>query len=251
MSATHLSDLRSPEEIGRSAGERAVRRLGARRVKSQMVPVIFEQRIAGGLISSFAAAINGASIARGVSYLKDSLNKPVFADGITIIDDPLLPRGRASKPFDGEGLAANCVPLVIDGVLQTWTLDLRSAGKLGLLSNGRAARGVGSNPSPSVTNLDLQPGRLTLEQLIGEVKSGLYVTELIGHGGDLATGDYSRGASGYWIENGEIAYPVNELTIAGNLKDMFGSITPASDLIRRGSINAPTLRVDGLTVAGK
>ena len=249
--ATHLSDLRSPEEIGRSAGERAVRRLGARRVKSQMVPVIFEQRIAGGLVSSFAAAINGASIARGVSYLKDSLNKPVFADGVTIIDDPLLPRGKASKPFDGEGLAANCVPLVSDGVLQTWTLDLRSAGKLGLISNGRAARGVGSNPSPSVTNLDLQPGRLTLEQLIGEVESGLYVTELIGHGGDLATGDYSRGASGYWIENGEIAYPVNELTIAGNLKDMFRSITPASDLIRRGSINAPTLRVDGLTIAGK
>ena len=249
--ATHLSDLRSAQEVGRTAGERAVRRLGARRVKSQMAPVIFEQRLAGGLISSFAAAINGASIARGVSYLKDSMEQQVFSDCVTIIDNPLIPRGMASKPFDGEGLAAKELSLVVDGKLQAWTLDLRSAKKLGMNSNGRASRGVGSNPSPSATNMDLQAGLASPEVLIGEVESGLFVTELIGHGGDLATGDYSRGASGYWIEKGEITYPVNELTIAGNLKDMFRSLTPGSDLMRRGSINAPTVRIDGLTIAGQ
>ena len=157
----------------------------------------------------------------------------------------------ASKPFDAEGLAAKELSLVDDGKLQAWTLDLRSAKKLGMNSNGRASRGVGSNPSPSTTNMDLQAGLASPEVLIGEVESGLFVTELIGHGGDLATGDYSRGASGYWIEKGEITYPVNELTIAGNLKDMFRSLTPGSDLARRGSINAPTVRIDGLTIAGQ
>ncbi len=250
-SATHLADLADPAVIGRSAGERAVRRLGARRVKSQAVPVVFEQRLAGGLVRSFAGAINGAAIARGVSYLKDKLGQPVFGPGVQIVDDPLRTRGMASKPFDGEGLPARALNLIEDGVLTTWTLDLRAAAKLGLTSNGRASRGIGSNPSPGVTNLDMQPGALSPEALIGDIRSGLFITELIGHGGDMATGDYSRGASGYWIENGALAYPVNELTIAGNLKDMFLALTPANDLIRRGSVNAPTVRIDGMTVAGQ
>ena len=250
-SGTHLADLADPETVGRTAGERAVKRLGARRVKSQAVPIIIEQRLAGGLLRSFAGAINGAAIARGVSYLKDRMGEQVFAKGVRIVDDPLRPRGMASKPFDGEGLPAMAIDLVADGVLAAWTLDLRSAAKLGLRSNGRASRGVGSNPGPGVTNLDMAPGERTAADLIGEIENGFFVTELIGHGGDMATGDYSRGAAGYWIENGALAFPVNELTVAGNLKDMFLAVTPASDLIRRGAVNAPTLRIDGMTVAGE
>ena len=249
--ATHFDDLADPDAVGRNAGERAVRRLGARRVKSQTTPVVFEQRLAGGLIRSFASAINGAAVARGVTYLKGHMGQQVFAKGITLLDDPRRPRGHASKPFDGEGLPATALTLIEDGVLTTWTLDLRSARKLGLKSNGRASRGVGSNPGPGVTNLDMAPGAETPEAMIGAIESGFYVTELIGHGGDIATGDYSRGAAGYWIENGEIAYPVSELTIAGNLKDMFLAATPANDLIRRGAVNAPTLRIDGMMVAGQ
>lgn len=248
---THLADLDDPQAIGKTAGERAVKRLGAKRVKSQAVPVVLEQRLAGGLVRSFASAINGGAIARGVSYLKDSLGQQVFPKGFYLTDDPLRPRGHASKPFDGEGIETTALNLIDDGVLTTWTLDLRSAAKLGMASNGRASRGIGSNPSPGATNLDLAPGETSPEALIGEIENGFYVTELIGHGGDLATGDYSRGAAGYWIENGEIAYPVNELTIAGNMKDMFLALTPANDLKRRGSINAPTLRIDGMTVAGQ
>lgn len=250
-SGTHLADLADAETVGRTAGERAVRRLGARRVKSQAAPVVFEQRLAGGLLRSLAGAINGAAIARGVSYLKDSMGQQVFAKGVNVADDPLRRRGQGSKPFDGEGLATAPIDLIADGVLTTWTLDLRSAAKLGLEANGRASRGIGSNPSPSVTNLDMQPGAETPEALIGAIENGFYVTELIGHGADVATGDYSRGASGYWIENGEIAYPVNELTVAGNLKDMFLAVTPANDLVRRGAVNAPTLRIDGMTIAGQ
>lgn len=248
---THLADLAAPDAIGRNAGERAVRRLGARRVKSQTVPIVMEQRLAGGLVRSFANAINGSAIARGVSYLKDSMGAQIFPKGVNLLDDPLRPRGHASKPFDGEGLATKPLDLIADGVLTGWTLDLRSAAKLGLESNGRASRGIGSNPSPSASNLDMSEGDQSPETLIAEIDNGFYVTELIGHGGDIATGDYSRGAAGFWIENGEIAYPVNELTIAGNLKDMFLAITPANDLVRRGSINAPTLRIDGMTVAGQ
>lgn len=249
--ATHLADLRNAADIGRVAGERAVKRLGARRVKSQTVPIVLEQRLAGGLVRSFASAVNGAAIARGVSYLKGSMGAQVFPKGVVLLDDPRRPRSLASKPFDAEGLPAQPLELVSDGVLQTWTLDLRAAAKLGLASNGRASRGIGSNPSPAVTNLDMAPGDISPEALIAEIENGFFVTELIGHGGDLATGDYSRGAAGYWIENGEIAYPVNELTVAGNMKDMFLAITPANDLIRHGSVNAPTLRIDGMMVAGQ
>ena len=246
-----MSDLAAAEVVGRTAGERAVRRLGAKRVKSQAVPVVFEQRLAGGLLRSLSSAINGAAIARGVSFLKDKMGEQLFQPGVTIIDNPLRPRGMASRPFDAEGLPVSAFEFIQDGVLQAWVMDLRSAGKLGLESNGRASRGIGSPPSPAVSNLDMQPGTVTLKAMIAEIEDGFYVTELIGNGADIATGDYSRGASGFWIENGEITHPVNELTIASNLKDMFLALTPANDLVRRGSVNAPTVRIDGMTIAGQ
>lgn len=250
-SAIHMSDLAAAELVGRKAGQRAVRRLGAKRVKSQAAPVVFEQRLAGGLLRSLASAINGAAIARGVSFLKEEMGEQLFQPGVTIIDNPLRPRGMASKPFDAEGLPVSALEFIQDGALQAWVLDLRSAVKLGLESNGRASRGIGSAPSPAVSNLDMQPGAVTPQAMIGEIENGFYLTELIGHGADIATGDYSRGASGFWIENGEITHPVNELTIASNLKDMFLALTPANDLVRRSSVNAPTVRIDGMTIAGQ
>jgi PmbA protein len=249
-SAVHASDLRSPEDVGREAGERAVKRLGARKVKTQAAPVVFDPRVSRGLPGHFAGAINGSAIARGTSFLKDSMGKQVFGSGITIVDDPHRRRGMRSKPFDGEGLPNQRRALIDKGMLSTWLLDLASARKLGLKSTGHAARGTGGPPGPSATNLYLEPGTLTPKALMADIKSGLYVTELIGMGVNGVTGDYSRGATGFWIENGELAYPVSELTIAGNLKDMFLNLTPANDLVFRYGIDAPTIRIDGMTVAG-
>lgn len=248
--ATHAEDLRDAEEVGRIAGERAVRRLGARKVATVQVPIVFEQRLAGGMLRHMAGAINGASIARGTSFLKDRLGQQVFARGIRVVDDPRLPRGLASKPFDGEGLPAERLEVVEDGVLRTWVLDLASARKLALASNGRAARGLSGPPSPATTNLYMEPGHRTPEGLIGEIEHGFLVTDLMGMGVNPVTGDYSRGAAGFWIERGRIAFPVSEVTIAGNLIDMFERIEPANDLVFRGAINAPTLRIEGMTVAG-
>jgi PmbA protein len=179
------------------------------------------------------------------------MDTKVFADGVTIIDDPQRLRGLRSKPFDAEGLANDAMNLIEDGVLTRWILDLRASRQLGLDSTGRAARGVSGPPSPSTTNLYMAPGRLTPAALIADIESGFYVTGLMGFGIDGLTGDYSRGASGFWIEGGEIAYPVSEMTIAGNLKDMFANLTPADDLEFRYGSNAPTLRIDGMTVAGE
>ncbi len=250
-SAVHGADLEPAEAVGRSAGERAVRRLDARKVATARVPVVFEQRLAGGLLRHLAGAINGAAIARGTSFLKDRMGQQIFPAGIRIVDDPLRRRGLASKPFDGEGLPTRRLELVSDGVLRSWVLDLHSARQLGLASTGSAARGTASPPSPATTNLYLEPGELTPEAMIREVGRGFLVTELIGMGVNLLTGDYSRGAAGFWIENGEIAYPVSEVTIAGNLNDMFRSLAAAPDLIFRAAVNAPTLRIDGMTVAGR
>ncbi|MBM3483812.1 MAG: TldD/PmbA family protein [Alphaproteobacteria bacterium] len=247
----HRADLRSAESIGRTAGERAVRRLNPRKAESGRVPVIFENRLAGGLLGHFAGAISGASIARGTSFLKDRLGQKVFTDGLKVIDDPHRPRGLRSHPFDGEGIAGERRALIDDGVLTTWLLDSRSARQLGLATTGHAARGTSGPPSPSASNLYLEPGRLTPDELIGEIERGFFVTELIGMGVNGVTGDYSRGAAGYWIERGTLAYPVSEITVAGNLKDMFRAITPANDLMFRSGVDAPTLRVDGMTVAGR
>jgi PmbA protein len=248
--AVYFSDLPSPAAIGKSAGERAVKRLGARKMKTTHVPVVFDPRASGGLVRHLTGAINGASIARGTSFLKDSMGEALFAPGIRIIDDPLRPRGLRSKPFDGEGLPTRTKALIDDGKLVTWVLDLASARQLGLASTGNASRGTGSPPSPGTTNTYLEAGKLTPEELIADIEEGFYVTELIGMGVNGITGDYSRGASGFWIEKGKITFPVSEMTIAGNLKDMFKIMVPANDLVFRYGTDAPTVRIDGMTVAG-
>ena len=249
-SARHSSDLETAEEIGRRAGERAVARLNPRRVKSQSVPVVFDPRVSAGLLGHFAGAISGASIARGVSFLKEFMGKPVFAPGVSIVDDPHRVRGQRSKPFDGEGVRNQRRAIIEDGVLTTWLLDCASAKQLGLTSTGHAARGTGGPPSPSTTNFYMEAGTLSPEELIADIKDGFYLTELMGMGVSGVTGDYSRGAGGFWIENGKITYPVSEVTVASNLKEMFRNLTPANDLVFRYGTNAPTLRVEGMQIAG-
>lgn len=248
--ARYFSDLEDPTKIGREAGEKAVRRLGARKVESCQVPIIYDPRVSGGLVGHLAGAISGAAVARGTSFLKDSLDTQLFAKGIRITDDPLKKRGRGSKPFDGEGVRTEALTLIDDGRLTTWLLDTSTGKQLGLPSNGRAARGTGGSPSPSTTNLTLEAGSLSPEELMADITSGFYVTEMIGMGVNGVTGDYSRGASGFWIENGELTFPVSEITIAGNLKDMFAYLTPASDLEFKAATNAPTVRIEGMTLAG-
>ena len=249
-SVVYGADLEDPAEIGRQAGEKTVKRLEPRKPGTGKYPVVFDPRVANGLLRHFAGAINGTAIARGTSFLKDAMGETVFAEGITIVDDPHRARGLRSKPFDGEGLANTRRNLVEAGVLKTWILDLRSARQLGLASTGHAARGTSSPPSPATTNLYMEAGPQNPEALIGEVEEGLYVTEMMGMGINMVTGDYSRGAAGFWIEKGQLTYPVSELTVAGNMKDMFRALTPASDLAFRYGVNAPTLRIDGMTVAG-
>jgi PmbA protein len=249
-SAVYASDLRSPEDIGRSAGERTVRRLGARKMPTGKLPVVFDPRVSGGLLGHLAGAINGGSIARGTSFLKDKMGQQILPKGFTVIDDPHRQRGLRSKPCDGEGLANRRRAFIEDGVLTSWVLDLRSARQLGLDSTGHASRGTGGPPSPSITNFYLEPGKVSREELIADIKEGFYVVELIGMGVNGVTGDYSRGAAGYWIENGEITFPVNEMTVASNLKDMFLNLTAADDLLFRTGVDAPTLRIEGMTLAG-
>ncbi|MDR3496075.1 MAG: TldD/PmbA family protein [Ancalomicrobiaceae bacterium] len=247
--AIHAADLDAPEAIGRTAGERAVRRLNPRKVPSGPAQVVYDWRASGQLVSHLVGAISGASIARKTSFLKDRLGTQVFAPGIVISDDPNRRRGVASRPFDGEGVTAERLNLIDDGVLTSWILDSATARELGLQTNGRAGRGVGS-PYPGTTNLALQPGKTSRADMIGAVKSGLYITDMIGSGVNGVTGDYSRGCSGFWIENGELTFPVSEITVAGNLKDMFLRLTPADDLTYRYGTNAPTVLIEGLTIAG-
>lgn len=249
-SARHAADLDAPEKVGRNAALKALKRLKPRKADTCAVPIVYDPQVASSLLGHFAGAINGASIARGVSFLKDRMDARVFAEGVCVIDDPHIVRGLRSKPFDGEGVRNARRVFVEDGVLTSWVLDSTSARQLGLATTGHAARGTGGPPSPSMTNLYMAAGKLTPAELIADIKQGFYVTELIGMGVSGVTGDYSRGASGFWIENGEIVYPVNEITIAGNLKEMFLNLTPANDLVFRYGTNAPTLRVEGMTIAG-
>ena len=250
-SSLHAADLDSPEKIGRTAGERAVERLNPRKVSTRKVPVVFDPRISGSLVSHLASAANGASVARKTSFLRDKMGAKLFDDGIRIVDDPLRKRGLRSHPFDGEGVVHRRLALVDDGVLHSWLLDCSTARELGLTTTGHASRGVSSVPSPSPSNLHMEPGRQSPEDLIADIDDGFYVTDLIGMGVNIVTGDYSRGASGFWIENGKRTYPVSEVTIAGHLFDIFRTLTPANDLEFRYSTNAPTLRFEGLTVAGQ
>ena len=250
-SVLHAADLESPEKIGRTAGERAVERLNPRKVSTRKVPVVFDRRVSGSLVSHLASAANGASVARKTSFLRDKMGEKLFADGIRIIDDPLRKRGLRSHPFDGEGVAGRKLALVDDGVLRSWILDCATARELGLATTGHAQRGVSSVPSPGASNLHLEAGRLSPEALIADIKDGFYVTDLIGMGANMVTGDYSRGASGFWIENGKRTFAVSEVTIAGHLLDIFRTLTPANDLEFRYGTNAPTVRLEGLTVAGQ
>jgi len=250
-SSLHAADLDSPEKIGRTAGERAVERLNPRKVSTRKVPVVFDPRISGSLVSHLASAANGASVARKTSFLRDKMGAKLFDDGIRIVDDPLRKRGLRSHPFDGEGVAHRRLALIDDGVLRSWLLDCSTARELGLTTTGHASRGVSSVPSPSPSNLHMEPGRQSPEDLIADIDDGFYVTDLIGMGVNIVTGDYSRGASGFWIEKGKCTYPVSEVTIAGHLSDIFRTLTPANDLEFRYSTNAPTLRLEGLTVAGQ
>jgi PmbA protein len=249
-STLHASDLESAERIGRSAGERAVKRLNPRKVETRRVPVVFDPRISGSLIGHLAGAANGSAIARKTSFLREKLGERIFRNGITVVDDPLRKRGQRSRPFDGEGVATRALNLVEDGVLKSWLLDSATARELDLQTTGHAHRAVSSVPSPGPSNLYLTPGAETPDALIAAIADGFYITDLIGMGVNLVTGDYSRGAAGFWITKGELGYPVSEVTIAGRLEDVFASLQPANDLTFRYATNAPTLRVEGLTVAG-
>lgn len=250
-STLHAADLESPEKVGRTAGERAVKRINPRKVTTRKVPVLFDPRIAGTIVGHLASAVNGASIARKTSFLRDKMGQKLFTDGLRIIDDPLRKRGLRSRPFDDEGVAGKPLVLIDDGILRSWLLDCGTARELNLVTTGHAQRGPSSTPSPGPSNLHLEAGRLTPGELIADISDGFYVTDLIGMGANMITGDYSRGASGFWIENGERTYAVSEVTIAGHLLDIFRNLTPANDLEFRYGTNAPTLRLEGLTVAGQ
>ena len=248
--AVHGADLADPAFLGRAAAERAVSRLDPRRPATAKLPVVYHPRVAGSLLGHFAGAINGASIARGTSFLKDAMGQAIFAPGIAIIDDPLRRRGLRSRSFDGEGQPVSRRALIEDGRLTTWLLDSRSAAQLGLATTGHAARGTSGPPSPAPSNLYMQPGTLSPEALIADIGLGLYVIELIGMGVNGITGDYSRGAAGFMIRDGQLAEPVAEVTVAGNLREMFRHLTPANDLEFRRGTDAPTLRIEGMTIAG-
>jgi len=242
-SAIHFDDLMPAAKVGRNAGRFAVERLNPRKVANARAPVVYDRRLSGGLLGHLAGAINGRGVARGTSFLKDKMGQQIFAKGIRIVDNPHRKRGLGSRPFDGEGLPTRRRAVIDDGVLTTWLLDLASARQLKL-----APTGHGSQGSPS--NFYLEKGKLSPDQLIADIKSGLYITDLIGFGVNGVTGDYSRGASGFWIENGRKTWPVSGITVAGNLKEMFLNLTPASDLTFKGSTNAPTVRIEGMTIAG-
>jgi PmbA protein len=244
-------DLPEPAELGRRAAERAARRLNPRKVRSQSLPVVFDPRVAGSIVRHLASAIAGPAVARGTTFLKDKLGERIFAPAVTIVDEPLRPDGLRSHSFDAEGIAARPRKLIEAGVLTTWLLDCASARQLGLETTGHAGRGVSSPPAPAPSNAYVTAGEASPTELMSDIKEGIYIIEMLGMGINYVTGDYSRGAVGFWIQDGALGWPVSEVTIAGNLADMFQQLTPANDLEFRYGIDAPTLRIDGMTVAGQ
>jgi PmbA protein len=249
-STVYLADLDDPVKIGKSAGERAITRLNPTRPKTAKIPVVFDPRVAGGLLGHLSSAINGAAVARGTSFLKEKLHQRIFAPGINIYDDPRRVRGLRSRVFDGEGTPTKAWALIEDGILTTWLLDSRSARQLSMTSTGHASRGTGGPPSPSTSNLYLAAGTMTPQALMADIQEGLYITEMIGMGVNGVTGDYSRGAAGFMIRDGALAEPVAEVTVAGNLTEMFANMVAASDLVFRRGTDSPTVRIDGMTMAG-
>ncbi len=250
-SRVHISDLPSPSSIGQLSGERAAARYGAQKPPSGNYPVIYDERVASSLVGHLISAINGASIVRGSSWLLKNLGEEIFPKNISIIECPLKARCSGSRPFDAEGLKTNTKNIIKNGILDTWLLDLSSSKNLGLQSTGNAVRTVSSPPSPGISNISFIGGSKSRNDLIKEMGTGLLVTSMIGLTLNQITGDYSRGASGYWVENGELKYPVNECTIAGNLKEMLKTIIPANDAKRHLSFSVPSLLVQGLKIAGK
>ena len=246
----HFSDLPEPTKIGQTAGERAVARLGAEKIASGAMSVIYDERKASSLLSAFLGAINGNAITRGVSYLKDRMNEPLFPKHMNIIDDPHIPRGLASRPCDGEGVDVSRRALVEGGVLKTWLLNTSTAKQLDMVSTGHASRGISHPPGVGPSNAYIEAGYMSRDELLKDTGTGLLVTDMFGPNVNANTGDYSVGVSGFLIENGLITKPVNEITIAGNLIDMFASMTAANDLKFDSTINSPTLRVEGMMVAG-
>jgi PmbA protein len=250
-SRAHAADLPGPEEIGRIAGERTVARAGARRPPTGAYPVLFDERVAGQLIGHLLSAVNGSAVARGASWLRDALGQEVLPQGLNLTEAPLRPRIPGSRPFDAEGLAPAASPIVEDGVLRRYVLDAATARRLGMEPTGNAYRGTSSPPSPGVGNVALTQGSASREDLIRDLGTGLLVTSMIGSTINPTTGDYSRGAAGFWIENGEIVHPVNECTVAGNLRDMLRRLVPANDARTHLSRVVPSLLVEGLTLAGE
>ncbi|MBL0968312.1 MAG: TldD/PmbA family protein [Brevundimonas sp.] len=247
----HLSDLPSAAAIGDYAGRRAIARVGARKIASTTAPVIFENRVATQILSPLLGAISGPSIARGTSFLKDRLGQQVLPKGANLIDDPFRPRGLGSTPFDDEGVEVERKAIVEDGVLTTWLLNSSAAAQLGLASTGHASRGLAGPPGVSTHNLHLEPGAQDLDGLMGQAGSGLLITSMFGPSLNGNTGDWSAGVSGFWFENGKIAYPVSEITVAGKLTDLWARMVPGSDLEFRGGFNSPSLLFDAVAIAGK
>lgn len=249
-SRRHFEDLESPYKIAKEAAERTLKKLNPRKAETCEIPVIYDPRVSRTLIGHLAGAINGTSIARGTSFLLEMMDQQVFPENINITDNPHILRGPSSKPFDGEGVINSPLAIIQDGVLRNWVLDSTSARQLNLVSNGRASRGTSSPPHPSTTNLFMEAGSVSVKDLMSDIKDGFYVTDLIGSSVNGITGDYSRGASGFWIENGKLTYPVNEITIAGNLKEMYMQMTAADDLELKYGTDAPTIRIDKMMLAG-
>ena len=250
-SRVHISDLPSPSSIGQLSGERAAARFGARKPPTGNYPVLYDERVSSSLVGHLIGAINGASIVRGSSWLAKNLGEEIFPKNISIKECPLKVRCSGSRPFDAEGLKTNTKNIINNGILETWLLDLSSSQNLGLESTSNAVRSVSSPPSPGISNISLIGGLKSRDYLIKEMGTGLLVTSMIGLTLNPITGDYSRGASGYWVENGEVKYPVNECTLAGNLKEMLKTIVPANDSKRHLSFSVPSLLVQGLKIAGK
>ncbi len=249
--ATHFEDMDQPEKIGKTAGERAIARLNPRKIASQTVPVIYDRRVASSLFAHFLGGISGAAIARGTSFLKQDLGKSVFAAGVTLVENPHRLRGPSSRAFDGEGLPTVQRNIIDKGIVTTWIMDLRASRQLGLAPTGHGARGLTSPPGATPSNLHVEAGSRSPGDMMRDMGTGLLVTEFIGSTINMVTGDYSRGASGFWIENGEIAYPVSGITVAGNLRNMFAALEPASDLIFRGGMNVPSCYLGEMTIAGR
>ena len=250
--ARTLAKLDSPEEVGRIAGERTLRRLGARKIKTQKVPIVFDRQTSGALLGHIFEAVNGDSIYRHASFLAGKLGEKPFGANLTVWDDGTIPGGYGTRPFDGEGVPTRRTTVIENGELKSYLLNTYTAKKLGMATTGNASRGLAGTPGIGNGNFYLKPGEKSQEEIIKGIKQGLLVTEFLGHGVNLVTGDFSRGASGMWIENGELAYPVEEITVAGNLGEMFSNLAEiGSDLIWRGSVACPTLRIEGMTVAGE